>query len=81
VYPALLPASTAPEYSLTIHNTHTGAYSMEVGLAWWLAGTALAVGYFVFLYRSFRGKVALEAEGGEAPPAEASSPESPSKRW
>ena len=69
VYPALLPASTRPEYSLTIYNTHTGAYSMEVGLVWWLVGTALAVTYFVFLYRSFRGKVTLEDEGAYASPA------------
>jgi cytochrome bd ubiquinol oxidase subunit II len=76
VYPALLPASTGPAYSLTIYNTHTGAYSMEVGLVWWLVGTALAVGYFVFLYRSFRGKVNLEDEGGEAPPPQAGQPSS-----
>src|SRR5262249_32611255 len=44
VYPALLPASTGPAYSLTIYNTHTRAYSMAVGLVWWLVGTALAVG-------------------------------------
>jgi cytochrome bd ubiquinol oxidase subunit II len=68
VYPALLPASTAA-YSLTVYNTHTGAYSMAVGLAWWLVGTGLAVAYFAFLYRSFRGKVRLEDQGGEAPPA------------
>jgi cytochrome d ubiquinol oxidase subunit II len=57
VYPALLPASTGSGYSLTIHNSHAGAYSLKVGLAWWLIGTALAVSYFAFLYRSFRGKV------------------------
>jgi cytochrome d ubiquinol oxidase subunit II len=74
VYTALLPASTRPAYSLTIYNTHTGAYSMAVGLVWWLVGTALAVGYFVFQYRSFRGKVTLEDEGGEAPAAEAEPP-------
>ncbi len=66
VYPALLPASTEPEYSLTIYNARTGAYSMEVGLVWWLVGTALAVSYFAFLYRSFRGKVVLETEAEQS---------------
>ncbi len=66
VYPALLPASTGEAYSLTIHNAHTGAYSMAVGLVWWLVGTALALGYFTFLYGSFRGKVRVEEEGGPA---------------
>jgi len=64
MYPTLLPASTDPAYSLTIYNARTGAYSLSVGLIWWLIGMALAVGYFTFLYRSFRGKVALNDEHG-----------------
>ncbi|HKP13905.1 MAG TPA: cytochrome d ubiquinol oxidase subunit II [Blastocatellia bacterium] len=60
LYPTLLPASTDPAYSLTIYNARTGAYSLRVGLVWWLIGMALAAGYFTFLYRSFRGKVALD---------------------
>jgi cytochrome d ubiquinol oxidase subunit II len=57
LYPYLLPASTNPAYSLTIENTKSGAYSLRVGLLWWVAGIILAIGYFVFLYRFFRGKV------------------------
>lgn len=66
MHPYLLPATTDPSYSLTIYNSQTGAYSLSVGLVWWMLGIALAVGYFTFLYRSFRGKVRLEesAEGG-----------------
>ena len=51
LYPILLPASTDPAYSLTIHNAKTGAYSLSIGLIWWLIGITLAVGYFIFLYR------------------------------
>ena len=57
LYPYLLPASTNPAYSLTIENTKSGAYSLRVGLLWWAVGLILAIGYFVFLYRFFRGKV------------------------
>lgn len=64
LYPNLLPASTNPSYSLTIHNAKTGAYSLSVGLVWWLIGIALAIVYFTFIYRSFRGKVVLDEEGG-----------------
>jgi cytochrome bd ubiquinol oxidase subunit II len=64
MYPYLLPASTNPSYSLTIYNAKTGAYSLAVGLVWWLVGIALAIGYFTFLYRSFRGKVTLDEMGG-----------------
>jgi cytochrome bd ubiquinol oxidase subunit II len=63
MYPYLLPATTDPGYSLTVFNSHTGYYSMTVGLVWWLIGIALALGYFVFLYRSFRGKVTLSEKG------------------
>jgi cytochrome d ubiquinol oxidase subunit II len=64
LYPYLLPASTNPAWGLTVHNAKTGDYSLRVGLIWWGLGMALAVGYFTFLYRSFRGKVALrEGEG------------------
>ncbi len=63
LYPILLPASMDPRYSLTIENTKTGAYSLSVGLLWWLVGIALAIGYFTFLYRFFRGKVRLSDDG------------------
>ena len=64
LYPNLLLASTNPSYSLTIHNAKTGAYGLTVGLVWWLVGIALAIGYFTFIYRMFRGKVGLDQEGG-----------------
>jgi cytochrome d ubiquinol oxidase subunit II len=64
LYPILLPASTDPAYSLTIHNAKTGAYSLSVGLIWWLIGITLAVAYFIFLYRSFSGKVTIDEHGG-----------------
>lgn len=49
--------------SLTIYNTATGAYGMKVGLIWWTIGIVIAIGYFVFLFRMFKGKVSL-ADGG-----------------
>jgi cytochrome d ubiquinol oxidase subunit II len=64
LYPSLLPASTDSSYGLTIHNTKTGAYSLRVGLIWWSFGMVLAIGYFTFLYRSFRGKVSVHGEEG-----------------
>jgi cytochrome d ubiquinol oxidase subunit II len=64
MYPYLLPATTNPSYSLTIYNAKTGAYSLSVGLVWWVVGMAFAIAYFTFLYRSFRGKVVLDEESG-----------------
>jgi cytochrome d ubiquinol oxidase subunit II len=62
LYPKLLPATTDPAYSLTIDNSAAGRHGLVVGLAWWILGLVLAVGYFLFVYRMFGGKVRLEAE-------------------
>ncbi len=64
LYPNVLPASTNPAYSLTIHNTVTGSYAMSVALAWWIVGMILVLGYVAFIYRMFRGKVSAEEGEG-----------------
>jgi cytochrome d ubiquinol oxidase subunit II len=63
VYPVVLPA-TDPTMSLTIANSMTTAYAMKVALVWWSVGITLALGYFVYIYRMFKGKVQVEGEGG-----------------
>jgi len=63
LYPVVLPASTDPAHSLTIHNTAAGHHGLGVGIAWWIIGMTLAFGYFFFVYRMFRGKVRLGGEG------------------
>ncbi len=63
LYPVVLPASTNPAYSLTIYNAAAGRHGLVVGLTWWTLGIILALGYFVLLFRMFRGKVRLEGEG------------------
>ena len=63
LYPMVLPASTDPAYSLTINNAAAGHHGLSVGLVWWSLAMVLAVGYFVFIYRMFRGKVKLEGGG------------------
>jgi cytochrome bd ubiquinol oxidase subunit II len=60
MYPAVLPASTEPAYSLTIYNTAAQTYGLSVGLTWWVLGIVLAGGYFAYVYRSFHGKVSTE---------------------
>jgi hypothetical protein len=63
LYPVVLPASTDPSNSLTIYNAAAGHHGLSVGLVWWTPGMILSVGYFVFIYRMFRGKVQLEGGG------------------
>lgn len=57
LYPTLLPASTGPANSITIQNAAASPQSLSVGLTWWSVGMAIAIGYFVLVYRMFRGKV------------------------
>jgi cytochrome bd ubiquinol oxidase subunit II len=58
VYPNLLVSTTDPALNITVYNAATGPYALSVGLIWWSLGMALAIAYFVFVYRMFRGKVA-----------------------
>jgi len=58
LYPVVLPARDR-QHSLTIYNTAAGSHGLKVGFIWWTLGAALAVAYFVFVYRKFRGKVEL----------------------
>lgn len=59
LYPNVLPALD-PAYSLTIQNAAAGSYGLGVGLIWWPIGIVIALGYFTFLFRTFRGKVLVE---------------------
>ena len=61
LYPDVLPALD-PANSLTVHNAKAGDYGLGVGLIWWTLGTIIALGYFAFLFRTFKGKVSVESE-------------------
>jgi cytochrome bd ubiquinol oxidase subunit II len=58
VYPNLLVSTTDPALNITVYNAAAANHSLSIGLIWWSFGMALAIGYFVFVYRMFRGKVA-----------------------
>jgi cytochrome bd ubiquinol oxidase subunit II len=63
LYPRLLPASTDRAYDITAVKALSGPHALHVGLIWWSFGMALAIGYFIFVYRMFRGKVTLASSG------------------
>ncbi len=58
LYPVVLPARDH-QYDLTIYNTAAGSHGLSVGLVWWTFAAVLALAYFAFVYRMFRGKVQL----------------------
>ena len=62
LYPAHQPATTGPQWNITLTRALSGPHTLSVGLAWWAVGMTLAVGYIVFVYSRFRGKVDPAAE-------------------
>jgi len=63
LYPALLPSSYGSQFDITIFNAATGSYALRVGFIWWGLGMVLAAGYFIFVYRMFRGKLQQDSIG------------------
>ena len=61
LYPNVLPA-VDPANSLTIYNARAGSYGLSVGIVWWCVGIIIALCYFTFLFRTFRGKIAVESD-------------------
>ena len=61
VYPMVLPARDQI-HSLTVTNAKAGAYGLKIGLIWWIIGMILAAGYFIYVYRTFAGKVSADAD-------------------
>lgn len=63
LYPDLLVSTLDPAFNPSIDNARAGLLSLRAGLIWWVIAILLATGYFVYLFRSFRGKVTVESEG------------------
>ena len=61
IYPKLLSSTINPDYNLTVFNSKTGDYAMNITLIWWIPGILLVAGYFIFLFYKFRGKIHAES--------------------
>lgn len=60
LYPVLLPSSINPRFNVTIYNAASSMKSLEIMLTIVVIGAPLLAGYFLFLYRTFQGKVELD---------------------
>jgi cytochrome d ubiquinol oxidase subunit II len=63
VYPNLLMATTESAWNITVYNAHSDQQTLSLGLIWWGLGMAIAVGYLIFVYWMFRGKVRMSSQG------------------
>jgi cytochrome d ubiquinol oxidase subunit II len=57
LYPVILRSTIDARFDVTAAGAATGHHALAVGLIWWIPALALAVFYFVYLFRSFAGKV------------------------
>jgi cytochrome bd ubiquinol oxidase subunit II len=63
LYPVVLPSASDSNLDITVAKALSGPHTLHVGLVWWGVGMLLAIGYFVFAYSMFRGKVDIGSTG------------------
>jgi cytochrome bd ubiquinol oxidase subunit II len=57
VFPVMLYSTLSPENSLSAYQMAAAGYGLSVALVWWPIAFIFAVGYFLFIYRHYTGKV------------------------
>jgi cytochrome d ubiquinol oxidase subunit II len=60
LYPTLLISTISSDYSITIYNAASSQKSLGIMLTIVLIGAPLLGAYFIFLYKTFHGKVKLD---------------------
>lgn len=63
LFPAIVPSSIDPIYSLTAYNASAGQYTLKVMLAIALTALPFIIGYTFFINMVFKGKVGFHDEG------------------
>ena len=64
IYPSLLIATTDPANTLNIANSAAAPYGLSVGIVWFSVAAVLFLGYTIYMYRTFWGKVEAPLEEG-----------------
>ena len=60
LYPVLLRSSLDPAYHITVYNAASSTKALKIMLIIVVIGAPLVLGYTLFVYRTFRGKVELD---------------------
>jgi cytochrome d ubiquinol oxidase subunit II len=63
LFPALLTSTVDPAYTLDAYRAAAGERTLSLGLFWLIPGLALAVTYFVNLFRLMRSKAQADQYG------------------
>ncbi|MFH1010111.1 MAG: cytochrome d ubiquinol oxidase subunit II [bacterium] len=62
LFPNLVPALGNPEWSLTVMNSSSSSLTLGTMLILALVGMPIVIGYTIWIYRTFRGKVKVETD-------------------
>lgn len=57
MFPVVLSSTNSKVASLTIYNTSSEIYGLQVGLVWWIVAFVLILIYFTFVHRVYKGKL------------------------
>jgi cytochrome d ubiquinol oxidase subunit II len=57
LFPVILYSTLDPQYSITAYNGASDASNLRVAAYWWPVAFALAIFYFVFIGKHYRGRV------------------------
>lgn len=57
MFPVVIPSTNNSVASLTIYNTASNSYALNIGLVWWIIAFTLVVIYFTVVQRIFKGKL------------------------
>jgi cytochrome d ubiquinol oxidase subunit II len=57
VFPVMLHSTLAPEHSLSAYQNAAGAHGLALALIWWPVALIFSVGYTLFIYKYYAGKV------------------------
>ena len=60
LYPVLLRSTIDAHHMLDAFNASSPRATLVIGLSVWIPAMLLAISYFTYVYRSFRGKVQIE---------------------
>jgi len=61
-WPNILISTLSPDYTLTAQKAANEQHTLQTGAIWWTMAMVLAIGYFIYLFHSFRGKVAVNSD-------------------
>jgi len=57
MFPVVLQSTNSQVPSLTIYNTSSETYGLQVGLVWWIIAFVLVLVYVTFVHRVYKGKL------------------------